>query len=271
MRTLALLLLSCSLAFGQAFTFGDVAFVANLSGGGGEVPCAPSPTTNGVNTSFPNKVLWFKGENNFVNTPDLEVFTNNGVTFTAGKVGQAFQFSNGSEWFSSDVLNYGSGAAGFTVEFWLYNNNSYFICGSKVPGYTAGSWSIYSLDNGTLGLNINTTEGWRYGNISAAESIPDNTWTHCAATYDGAVVKLYINGQRVKVNDLCERVYNEPLNDFNGQVVIGSYWTGAEWDGEEGLREGASVGLLDEFTTYSRALSDNEIFTIYTLGAAGKP
>jgi hypothetical protein len=261
---LAILLVSASVgvAFGQAFTIGDPCFVASVE----SFDCG-TVLTNGVDTTFPGKVYWLKGENNFTDSASAITFTNKGVTFATGFVGDAFVF-DGSSWFASTDNNILYGTNGFTVEAWLYNDNSYFMLGSKVPCYCAGSWS-FGVNGGVLSFNIKIVAGWWYGHVSAP-IVPNNVWTHVAATYNGTnqTVALYMNGEKVKVNGYCDEPWTGSaaggvmsLNTV-GLSQIGTYYNHGE---------SSANGKLDEMTTYNRALSHAEIFTIYKLGSAGKP
>ncbi len=60
-------------------------------------------------------------------------------------------------------------------------------------------WSIFRLtltndNDGTEGAIFSVTiSGIDYG-VTASNTVPLNTWTHVAGTYDGANLKLYING-----------------------------------------------------------------------------
>jgi concanavalin A-like lectin/glucanase superfamily protein len=74
--------------------------------------------------------------------------------------------------------------------------------------------------------------------------LPLNTWSHLAATYDGATLRLYVNGAQVSSRALtgAMRVTGQPLR-IGGNAV----W--AEW----------FSGRIDEVRVYSRALSAAQI------------
>jgi len=76
--------------------------------------------------------------------------------------------------------------------------------------------------------------------------LPLNTWSHLAATYDGATRRLFVNG--VQVASLTQtgpiQTSTQALT-IGGDALYGQYW----------------AGLIDEARIYNRALSASEIQT----------
>lgn len=77
-----------------------------------------------------------------------------------------------------------------------------------------------------------------------AEPLPANTWTHLAATYDGATIRLYVNGTEVSAASRTGTLLkqNKPLT-IGGDTFYGQYFS----------------GLIDEVRVYNRALSPAEL------------
>ena len=73
-----------------------------------------------------------------------------------------------------------------------------------------------------------------------------NTWTHLAATFDGATVRLYVNGVQV-----ASQAQTAPLATTSGTLQIG----GDSYPNEY------FAGRIDEVRIYNRALSAAEIQT----------
>ncbi|HTL17976.1 MAG TPA: LamG-like jellyroll fold domain-containing protein, partial [Patescibacteria group bacterium] len=101
--------------------------------------------------------------------------------------------------------------------------------------------------------HVGVPQGYLY--FDGASAIPLNTWTHLAMTYDGASLKLYVNGV------------------LDGSMAV----TGSILPTPEALRIGGLpsgpwffTGSIDEPTVYSAALSGPEIQAIYAAGSAGK-
>ncbi len=102
----------------------------------------------------------------------------------------------------------------------------------------------------SFSFRIWTTNGLSPGAYGTTE-LTQGEWYHIAGTYDGAVMKLYING-----------VAEEALLDSGGADING------EWAGDVGvpgdqlqLKYGAEsyTGAMDEIVIFSRALDDGEI------------
>ena len=107
----------------------------------------------------------------------------------------------------------------------------------------------YSLDRGDWTLNVAT-----YGlhRIWAPNVLEAYRWLHVVGTYDGDIMRLYLDG--VEVGN----------HAFSGLVSTGfGVMFNSDW-GEE------LNGLMDEISIYDRALSLEEIQAIYNAGADGK-
>jgi concanavalin A-like lectin/glucanase superfamily protein len=78
----------------------------------------------------------------------------------------------------------------------------------------------------------------------APSAIPTNLWTHLASTYDGATLRLYVNGGRV-----AARAVSGPITISSGALRIGGNAVRGEY----------FSGLIDEVRVYERALSAAEI------------
>ena len=93
------------------------------------------------------------------------------------------------------------------------------------------------------------TEGDAHRLDSAATYPTDgNTWVHVAATYDGATIRIYING-------VLDGSKNSQFNIAANSLALG---IGAQSDGYRPLD-----GALDDVRVYSRALSDVDVDALY--------
>jgi len=88
------------------------------------------------------------------------------------------------------------------------------------------------------------TKGTLSGPLYGTAALTTNSWTHIAGTYDGATLRLYVNG--VQVNSQAQTgpiaVSTSPLQ-IGGDTFYGQYFQ----------------GTLDEIRVYNRALSTAEI------------
>jgi hypothetical protein len=186
------------------------------------------------------------------------------ATFAPGKVGQAFSFNGGS----GSVLVPDAPALRFTnamtIEAWV-RPAAY---GRGYPCEIVSKW-FGDADQLSYTTSIDTS-GKAYflvssdGLASAPEvdhtvlytihSVPLNQWTHFAATYDGALLKIYLNG-------VLEDQAPWPHSIFPGTapLVIGANYIHSVFN-----------GLIDEPAVYNRALLAPEIQAICKAGSAGK-
>ena len=77
-------------------------------------------------------------------------------------------------------------------------------------------------------------------NATGSAQVPLNAWTHLAATYDGATLRLYVNGTQVG-----SKPQTGSIPASTGPLRIGGNSIWSEW----------FRGLIDEVRVYSRALT----------------
>lgn len=163
---------------------------------------------------------------------------------TQGKFGKALSFDGVNDWVTVKDAASLDLTTGMTLEAWVYPTvfPSYWrsILQKEIDSYylMAGS----NLDTPAAGGTY--TSGNQ--NVYAGSSLPVNTWTHLAVTYDSASVRLYINGALV-----ANKAQTAPLTTSTGALRIG----GSQAYGE------FFQGRIDEARIYNRALSAAEINT----------
>jgi hypothetical protein len=123
------------------------------------------------------------------------------------------------------------------------------------PSQVTNAWRdvIFKGDNNyylmaTSPTSSRPTGGGRFGGPSietfGTAALPTNTWTHLAVTYDGAALRLYVNG--VQVASLAQTGHlvtsANPLQ-IGGDSLYGQYFQ----------------GTIDEVRIYNQALSASEI------------
>jgi hypothetical protein len=120
-----------------------------------------------------------------------------------------------------------------------------------------GEYEIGRSPNGMVWWAFaNSNPGWT--SVNTGYVLPLNEWTHIAVTYDRGAIRTYANGSLV--------------HSYSGQGAIGEDNTsqnevrlgGRQWTAE------FFQGLIDESSLYNRALSSDEILSIFQAGAAGK-
>lgn len=139
----------------------------------------------------------------------------------------------------------------FTIECWVYKTSSalgYIM--HKANGTNTG-YSLYVNSSGFVTVGTNNTQ-----RLTSSASVPENIWTHIAATYvAGSTYTIYING----VNGGTASSNSNPSSNTDS-LLIGKRENGFNFP-----------GMMDEMRVWNRALTETEIErNMHTsLGATG--
>jgi hypothetical protein len=234
--------------YNRALSAGEL---QGIYGSGSFGKCVPPPATN-CTPSPSGLVSWWKGEGNFLDELGNDNGTNSGVTFGAGRVGQAFIVNgNGS------VVQLGNPAnlrlQDFTIESWIRRNNTSVVSingngNGVIFGYGNGGYVLYLSPGGEPALSKSGID-----NVGAGFSITDTNLHHLAVTKSGSSVVFYLDGVAHTVAP-----YN-PGFTFSTAASIG------------GLGNNFTFwGAIDEVSFYNRPLAASEIQAIYNADGAGK-
>jgi hypothetical protein len=165
---------------------------------------------------------------------------------TAGKYGGALSFNGSSSWVTAadnaslDLTN------GMTLEGWVN------------PSASGTVWRTVLIKQNTnalvYSLYANTDTQRPSGHVfTSAEfdtrgtaALPLNAWSFLAASYDGATLRLYVNGTQVSSKAVSGSMPNSTgVLRIGGNSIWGEYF----------------AGLIDNVRIYNRALSASEILT----------
>jgi hypothetical protein len=166
------------------------------------------------------------------------------VWTTAGKFGRALAFNGTSSWVTVADAAALDLTTGMTLEAWV-NPTSLSGWRTALLKEAGGglSYALYANDN-TPNPAVTIQTGGTDRSAVGTSPLPLNTWTHLASTYDGAQLRLYVNGVQVG-----SRAQTGSILVSTGPLRVGG---NAVW------REFFS-GLIDEVRVYNRALSPGEI------------
>ena len=251
-----------------AFEFGG-----SIAGGGGSTPGAPAPPTptpapspgstptspgstptspGGTPTAPPTLgalVAAFgfdesSGGSVFDASGNANTGTITGAMRTPGKFGNSLNFDGTSNLVrvnGSVSLNLSSA---MTLEAWVKPTAPQDGWRTILQRETVAYFLHTSHDTGTLrpatGAIFNGGQTW----FPAPNTIPVNNWTHLASTYDGATLRLYVNG-----NPVASRTVTGSVETNSNPLWIGGNKPYGEF----------FQGQIDEVRIYNRALSGTEI------------
>ena len=177
--------------------------------------------------------------------------TLSGATWnTQGKFGNALTFNGVNSWVTVADANDLDLTTGMTLEAWVF----------PTAAATATTWrnvlikersggEVYNLyaDTDTHVPTLYVVRAANPGTpvgLSGATQIPLNTWTHLTATYDNAMLRLYVNGTLVRSSAM-----SGALLTSTGALRIGGNNVWGEF----------FQGSIDEVRIYNRALTQTEI------------
>lgn len=214
-------------------------------------------------------VSWWPGEGNANDIADANNGTlQGGATFATGRVGQAFSFDGNGDFVQvPDSANLDI-TDKITLDAWIKTSGTNDFSGivGKIgsidpdtrKGYLLGVNALSKLRCDMV-LDRSSAPCCIQGQGTAVSttSVEGGNWHHVACTYDGAEVKVYVDGvleatvaytNGIGLNNEPLRIGRDPFSapnrDFNG--------------------------LIDEVEVFNRALTDDEIEAIFEADSAGK-
>lgn len=196
-------------------------------------------------------VAWWPGESSGAELKGALQGTLTGVGFTEGVVGRAFVFSGGDNSYVT-IPNF-TPSPEWTVEAWVRPENGNTGRRGILGGWGACTdWGLAVL-NGKLGVTYRPPGGCSQ-TLTTAEAYEVGRWYHLAATSDGAVVRLYLDG--VEVGQAPTEVYGP-----YGWVTIGR---------EICCSNSGFIGAVDEPAIYNRPLAPAEIAALHAAAGSGR-
>lgn len=220
-------------------------------------------------------VGWWPGD---LNANDIADANNNGALngdidfIGTGMVDEAFTINAPGPGYvqipnSSPLLE----PSNVTVDAWVRADGTpgrfRYILAKGAKGCLAASYGLYTgFDSGLQFYVFDGTTTFVVSPAATAAEVWDGSWHHVAGTYDGANVRLYLDGIEVGGGTPTSIAIGYGLSTDN-DLVIGNY-----------LDNGAClsptpfsfIGEIDEVELFNVALSAADIGAIYNAGSAGK-
>ena len=179
----------------------------------------------------------------------------NATWTTSGKFGGALTFNG-----TSSQVNIPDNTAldltnGMTLSAWVYSTDSAASWRTVILKEISGDlvYGLYGSSDTGLPQGMRVVGGGTKS-ASGTASLPLNTWTHLAATYDGTNLRMYVNGVLTGTVAATGSMANSSLPlRIGGNAVWGEYF----------------AGRIDEVRIFNRALPAAEVTTMMNTPVAG--
>ena len=167
----------------------------------------------------------------------------NATWTTTGKYGNALTFNGTSARVTVPDASSLDLTTGMTLEAWV--KPSVVNTGWRDVIYKGNDIYYLEATSGNGGLPaLSVKIGASSPNLYGASALTPNTWTHLAATYDGTILRLYVNGAQVSSLPQTGSITpsSSPL-EIGGDSIYGQYFQ----------------GVIDEVRVYNVALTPTQI------------
>jgi len=152
-------------------------------------------------------------------------------SYSAAAVGGSGYFDGSGDYLSAgDQTAFEFGAGDFTLEAWVYIDSMNGALSNTIMKKYTGAFPncefLFQVSSsGALSLAIDTAST-EYFLASANAVVPIKTWVHCVATRSGSTIRLFANGNLVKVGTSSITIVSTTTPLEMGNNLIG-YLSGA--------------------------------------------
>ncbi|MBI5803919.1 LamG domain-containing protein [Candidatus Pacearchaeota archaeon] len=183
-----------------------------------------------------------------------------------GIVGEAFSFDGVDDYIQvpdADNLDVDS----ITIEGWIkpdrVGEDFYRIVSKDITGMDIETFDMFLGIDGNLQCIFRFVGNYTGFSVISSQQIPSQVWSHVACTYDELTgnLRYYFNGYLNQIDNPSE--IEGPLIKSEEDLFIGA-------DNTNQGNKNYFDGIIDELSIYNRALTDEEILSIYEAGSVGK-
>jgi hypothetical protein len=207
-------------------------------------------------------ISWWRAEGNGLDSAGTNHGTlTNGATFAAGKVGQTFALDGVDDYVQAPDST-SLRPASVSIEAWVKffaTNGIRIVLGKPLGSNTTFDSYGLALQDGAVLAAICDNTGFGPFLTGPANTVTGQ-WYHLAYTFDDSSKQqiLYVNGSPV-----ASGTANKTISYDSHPVLLGV-------DVENGVLNFFHNGLIDEASLYNRALTRDEVVTIFNAGPLGK-
>jgi glucose/arabinose dehydrogenase len=167
-----------------------------------------------------------------------------GASWTAaGRFGSALSFDGVNDQVTIPDASSLDLTTGMTLEAWVNPSAGggwrTVLLKERASGL---AYALYSSSDGGVPRGYAQVGGDR--DVSGTAALPASTWTHLATSYDGSMLRMYVNGTQV-----ATRALTGAIATSTEALKIGGNSVWGEW----------FAGRIDEVRVYTRALSAGEV------------
>jgi hypothetical protein len=181
----------------------------------------------------------------------------NNPTWVDGKYGKALSFDGVDDRIEAPHSDSLAMTQEYTIGAWVYwrGVGSVPPWGNILVKVGPDNYGLWIHEDGYVHHCLTFSGGSRECFNTASGVVPTNEWVYIAGTFDGNNVKTYVNGE------VWEWTRVGTLESSTGVLRIGAH--SPSW--------ALMNGVIDEVRIYSRALSEEEIKTLYDIGGQINP
>ena len=167
-----------------------------------------------------------------------------GATRVAGRFGRALSFDGTNDLVRVPDSTSLALVSGMTIEAWVRPT---LLSGWRTVALketaTGLAYALYAHDDAPRPA-VTANFGGVDQSAVGVQALPVGTWTHLAATYDGAAMNLYVNGTLVRTQPATGTFVQsaQPLS-IGGNAIWGEYF----------------AGVIDQVRIYDQALTEAQI------------
>jgi LruC domain-containing protein len=204
---------------------------------------------------------WWSGDGHALDRVGPRHGALRGATFGPGVVGQGLELDGVDDEVEIPMPDQSGLPTRITVSAWVrldtVQSNTLFI--HKINSFSLNTGGLVATGAGLFNFSIPGGGGWR--NVTGTTVPQAGRYYHVVGTYDGATMKLYVDGALEGQLAFVGSV--PPTSGYTPSLFFGSKFAflNNNWR--------ALHGALDEVVIYDHALSPGEVAAIYAAGSAG--
>lgn len=181
--------------------------------------------------------------------------TNNGATFTTGKFSQGLSFDGTNDTVTINDSNSLDISDQITIETWINPSTTinHGNSNKRILDKQNAYYLLFDYPSADGKVKFILRIGGNYINVSSiTDSWNAGQWYHIVGTYDGSIMKIYVNGILENSKSKTGNIENTNYNLFLGSRAVNNIPTNMFFD-----------GIIDEIKLYNKELDATEILAHY--------